>query len=277
MILRSADVSARAGRTKGVTGMFEVFALPRINVDGTEINLRTGGEGPPLLLLHGYPRTHVVWHSIAPVLARHFTVVVPDLRGYGDCAKPPGGPRHSAYAKRALAVDQVRVMEELGFSRFRVAGHDRGARVVHRLCLDHPERVERAAVLDILPTTTVYEQTDMVMATAYFHWFFLIQPFDLPERLIGADPDHWFDKLVQLRAGATIDLEHDALSRGQKIECPLLALWGEDGFVGRRYDPLAEWRLHVRDVRGAALRGGHFFLDESPGETLDALLPFMLG
>ncbi|MEU2913973.1 alpha/beta fold hydrolase [Streptomyces massasporeus] len=289
--------------------MFEGFAQHRIDADGTEINLRTGGEGPPLLLLHGYPQTHVAWHSIAPVLARHFTVVVPDLRGYGDSAKPPGGPRHSAYAKRALAVDQVRVMEELGFSRFRVAGHDRGARVTHRLCLDHPERVERAAVLDILPTTTVYEQTDMVMATAYFHWFFLIQPFDLPERLIGADPDHWFDKIVHLRpggepfdplalaeykrcfrdpatihatcedyrAGATIDLEHDALSKGRKIECPLLVLWGEDGFVGRRYDPLAEWRLHARDVRGAALRGGHFFLDESPEETLDALLPFMLG
>lgn len=289
--------------------MLEGFTPRRVNSGGVEINLRTGGEGPPLLLLHGYPQTHVAWHRIAPVLAEHFTVVLPDLRGYGDSAKPPGGHRHSAYAKRALAEDQVRVMETLGFSRFRVAGHDRGARVAHRLCLDHPERVERAAVIDIVPTTTVYEQTDMAMATAYFHWFFLIQPADLPERLIGADPDHWFDRIVHLRpggepfdpvalaeykrcfrepaaihatcedyrAGATIDLEHDTLSAGRPIECPLLVLWGEDGFVGRRYAPLAAWRRHAVDVRGAALPGGHFLLDESPEETLDALLPFMLG
>ena len=288
--------------------MFEGFTHQRVNAGGTEINLRMGGEGPPLLLLHGYPQTHVAWHRIVPVLAEHFTVVLPDLRGYGDSAKPPGGHGHSTYSKRALAGDQVQAMEMLGYTRFRVAGHDRGARVVHRLCLDHPERVERAAVLDIVPTTTVYEQTDMAMATAYFHWFFLIQPFDLPERLIGADPDYWFDRIVQLRpegeqfdpvalaeykrcfrdpaaihamcedyrASATIDLEHDVLSGGQKVACPLLVLWGKDGFVGRRYAPLAVWRRYAVDVRGEALPGGHFLLDESPEQTLNALLPFML-
>jgi len=172
------------------------FQQDRITTTGAEINLRRAGEGPPLLLLHGYPQTHVMWHKIAPALAERFTVVLTDLRGYGDSAKPPGGDNHEAYSKRAMAQDQVEVMTALGFDSFAVAGHDRGARVGHRLALDHPERVSKLALLDIAPTLAMYERTDMAFASAYYHWFFLIQPYDLPERLIGADSDFYLEKKI---------------------------------------------------------------------------------
>ena len=290
--------------------MLEGFSKSEIETSGARIVVATGGKGPPLLLLHGNPFTHVHWHHIAPRLARDFTVVCTDLRGYGDSSKPPGGSDHAGYSKRAMAADQAEVMAKLGFDRFQVVGHDRGARVVHRLCLDHPERVTRAAVLDIVPTAVVYGRTDKCLATYYFHWFFLIQPEDLPERLIGGAPDYFLGRLLQgwggadgafaqtalaeyrrcfrdpetihatcedYRAGASIDLEHDAADAGKKITSPLLVLWGEKGVVGRLYDPLAIWREKAVDVRGQALPCGHFLPEEAPEETLRALDAFLAG
>ena len=247
------------------------FVNVQIKTSGAEINLVHGGSGNPLLLLHGYPQTHVMWHRIAPQLSERFTVVAVDLRGYGDSGKPPDAVNHESYSKRSMALDQVEVMTELGFSRFAVVGHDRGARVTHRMALDHPERVERAVVLDICPTLAMYERTDMAFAMGYYHWFFLVQPFDLPERLIGADPDYYFDNKTgafgpgqfgdasqsfdpeaveeykrcfrnpatihatceDYRAAATIDLDHDRSDLDRKIDCPLLVLWGARGLVGR--------------------------------------------
>ncbi len=272
-----------------------------------EVNLRLGGEGPPLVLLHGYPQTHVMWHRLAPALAERFTVICPDLRGYGDSAKPPGGAGHELYAKRAMARELVEVMDSLGIGRFNLAGHDRGARVAHRLCLDFPERVRRACVMDIAPTLTMYRQTDMAFANAYFHWFFLIQPYDLPERMIGADPAGWlrhclgawgksgmevFDPRAlaeyercfdpagihatceDYRAAASIDLAHDEADAAARIDCPLLVLWGDKGVVHRSYDVLAVWRAKAETVEGRALPCGHFVPEEAPEETLAALRAF---
>ena len=288
--------------------MFEGFEETRIVTAGAEIFLRRGGSGPPLLLLHGYPQTHVIWHKIAPRLAERFTVVASDLRGYGASSKPPGGEKHENYAKRAMAQDQVEVMAKLGFKSFAVVGHDRGARVTHRMALDHPERVTRAAVLDIAPTLSMYEQTDRAFATGYYHWFFLIQPYDLPEKLIGADPDYYIDRKFgawsgnaahfepaaveayksafrdpetihasceDYRAAAGIDLEHDRADLDRKISCPFLALWGAKGLVGRTYDVIAEWQARAEDVRGQALDCGHYLPEEAPEATLDALLDFL--
>ncbi|HEX7967975.1 MAG TPA: alpha/beta hydrolase [Stellaceae bacterium] len=272
------------------------------------INLRRGGKGPPLLLLHGYPETHAMWHKLAPTLAERFTVICPDLRGYGDSSKPPGGAGHYGYSKRAMAADQIEVMEKLGFRRFQVVGHDRGARITHRMCLDHPERVERAAVLDIIPTADVFARTDKALATYYYHWFFLIQPFDLPERLIGGAVDHFLERSLRswsrkegvfaeevmaeyrrcfrdpatihatcedYRAGASVDLVHDAADAGKKVECPLLVLWGANGVVGRLYDPITIWREKAVDVQGQALPCGHFLPEEAPAETLASLSSFL--
>ena len=288
--------------------MLDGFQQDRITTTGAEINLRRAGEGPPLLLLHGYPQTHVMWHKIAPALAERFTVVLTDLRGYGDSAKPPGGDNHAAYSKRAMAQDQVEVMTALGFDNFAVAGHDRGARVGHRLALDHPERVSKLALLDIAPTLAMYERTDMAFASAYYHWFFLIQPYDLPERLIGADPDFYLEKKIgkwsqnpgaftaaalaeykrcfrdpatihatceDYRAAAGIDLEHDRADLGRKLACPVLALWGAKGVIERSYPVLEIWRERARDVHGKALPCGHFLAEEAPAETVAELLNFL--
>jgi len=287
--------------------LFPGFTTRRIATSGAEIHCEFGGSGPPLLLLHGYPQTHAIWHRIAPRLAERFTVVCADLRGYGDSSKPDGGAGHIGYSKRAMAKDQVELMTSLGFARFVVAGHDRGGRVAHRLCLDHPLAVERVALLDISPTQVMYAGTDMAFATAYYHWFFLIQPFDLPERLIGADPVyylrqklsgyssrlHIFDPRAlaeyercfsdpatihatceDYRAAATIDLEHDAADAQLRVECPLLALWGARGVVHRLFDPIADWNQVARDVRGKALPSGHYLAEEVPEETLAELLAF---
>ncbi|HET8728622.1 MAG TPA: alpha/beta hydrolase [Alphaproteobacteria bacterium] len=268
------------------------------------------GEGPPLLMLHGYPQTHVMWFRIAPALAERFTVVLPDLRGYGDSAKPHGDPRHETYSKRAMAGDQIAVMEALGFDTFQVVGHDRGARVAHRMALDHPEKVERLALLDIIPTLTLFETVNQEVASGYYHWFFLIQPDGLPEHMIGRDPDFYLrQKLAawnksegtfsdaalaeylrcfrdpamihasceDYRAGASIDLEHDRADRDRRIGCPTLVLWGAQGLMGRHYDVLGIWREKAVDVRGQALDCGHFLAEERPEETYDALIGFLDG
>ncbi|WP_439541526.1 alpha/beta fold hydrolase [Hyphomicrobium sp.] len=292
--------------------MFEGFTSHTVPVgNGIEIAAWTAGSGPPVLLLHGYPQTSLCWRKIAPRLAEHFTVVLADLRGYGRSSKPPGGPGHAAYSKRAMAADQVAVMRSFGFERFRLVGHDRGGRVAHRLALDHPAAVERLAVLDICPTADMYAATDKAFATAYYHWFFLIQPADFPERMIVNDTNHFirhtlaswgrtdgaFDEATlrhyveasfdpaavhaaceDYRAGASIDLDHDAASAaaGDRLTMPLLALWGGRGIVGRTFDVLGIWRARsASTVTGHAVDCGHFLPEEAPEETLKALLEFL--
>lgn len=288
--------------------MFQGFATRRLTVSGTEINLVVGGSGPPLLLLHGYPQTHVIWHRIAPDLARDFTVVAPDLRGYGDSGKPEGGADHAAYSKRTMARDQVEVMAALGFERYAMVGHDRGARVGHRLALDHAERLTHLVLLDIVPTLDFYRGINQRTATEYYHWFFLIQPADFPERMIGGDPDaflRWqFSRLggsgidpaamaeyarsfrdprtihatcEDYRAAATIDLAHDEADRDRRIACPLLLLWGRDGVVGRNFDVLALWRERATTLEGRALECGHYLPEEAPSMTAAAIRRFLIG
>ena len=290
--------------------LFPGFVPRRIDGAGTPIHCVVGGTGPPLLMLHGYPQTHAMWHKIALDLARDYTVVCADLRGYGDSGKPASDDTHAAYSKRAMAADMVAVMRALGHERFRLAGHDRGGRVAHRLALDHPQCVERVAVLDISPTRLMFRATDMAFAKAYYHWFFLIQPFDMPERMIGADPRYYLRRKTSgwgsaggaffdprayaeyercfvdpvtihatcedYRAAASIDLEHDDadVAAGRVVECPLLVLWGKKGVVERCFHPLEDWRSVARDVRGEALPTGHYLAEEAPLETLAALRAF---
>lgn len=292
--------------------MLESFERHDVDVDGVRIHAVVGGEGPPVLLLHGYPQNHVMWHRVAPRLADRHTVVLADLRGYGESSRPASEPDHVSYAKRAMAADQVGLMHQLGFETFALVGHDRGARVAHRLCLDHPEAVSRVALLDIVPTRHVFTHVDRALAQTYYHWFFLAQEADLPERLIGADPGYWVRrKLAQwsgaggmaafapeaveeyvrcfsdpsvirascedYRAGGSIDLEHDEVdaAAGRRVECPLLVLWGAEGFVGRAYDVVDVWRKYATDVRGQALGCGHFLAEEEPEATLTAVGDFL--
>jgi len=286
----------------GDLSLFPGFAARDVDGAGARIHCVVGGSGPPLLLLHGYPQTHAMWHKVAPALAERHTVVCADLRGYGDSSKPPGAPPHEAYSKRAMAADMVAVMRTLGFARFALAGHDRGGRVAHRLCLDHPGAVERVAVLDISPTRIMFERTDQAFATAYYHWFFLIQPFDLPERMIGADPAWYLAQKMKrwsagqtsffdprawaeyercfrdpatihascedYRAAASIDLAHDRADPQVRVRAPLLALWGAKGVVQRLFDPLRDWGSVADDVRGEALPTGHYVAEEAPEDTL---------
>jgi haloacetate dehalogenase len=290
-------------------GLFPGFATHRIQTSQAEIRCVVGGDGPPLLMLHGYPQTHAMWHKVAPALAHRFSVVCADLRGYGDSSKPESDASHAPYSKRAMAADMVELMRDLGHTRFFLAGHDRGGRVSHRLCVDHPDAVRRVAVLDISPTRTMFRKTDQAFATAYYHWFFLIQPFDYPEKLIGADPLYYlrhklgswgtgtahFDARAMAeyercfrdaatihascedyRAAAGIDLAHDDadVAAGRRVECPLLVLWGEKGVVHRLFDPIADWRAVARDVRGHALPCGHYLAEEQPDATREALERF---
>jgi haloacetate dehalogenase len=270
---------------------------------------RTGGSGPPLLVLHGHPQTHAIWHRVAPALAQHFTLVLPDLRGYGDSDLPPGAPDHANYSKRTMAQDVLALMASLGHRRFAVLAHDRGARVAHRLAADHPQAVSRLTLLDIAPTLAMYEQTDETFARAYWHWFFLIQRPPTPERLIEASPRGWmaatmgvrgdlgaFDPRAlaeyerclsrpgaahavceDYRAAASIDLEHDRADRaaGHRLAMPLQVLWGERGIIERCFDPLAEWRRVAHDVQGHTLPCGHYIPEEAPDALLDAALPFL--
>jgi len=294
-----------------MTDLFPRFRALKVEIDPTvTINAIVGGSGPPLLLLHGHPQTHAIWHRVAPRLAEHFTVVACDLRGYGESSKPQGAPDHANYSKRAMAADMVAVMQSLGFATFRVLAHDRGARVAHRLAQDHPQAVERMALLDIAPTLAMYEQTSDTFARAYWHWFFLIQPAPLPERLIEADPAAYvrdvmgkrsaglapfdpralaeYQRCLALpgaahgicedyRAAATIDLEHDRFDRdaGNRLALPLMVLWGEQGVVGRCFDPLAEWQRVAADVQGGALPCGHYIAEEAPDALLERVLPFL--
>lgn len=281
--------------------MFEGFTLTTIDTGEATIRVRHGGSGPPLLLLHGNPQTHVMWHKIAPRLAQEFTVVAADIRGYGDSSKPPYTDDHAPYSKRAMARDQVEVMRQLGFEQFSLAGHDRGARVSYRLAIDHPERVLKLAVLDIIPTIEQYSRADMEFGMRTWHWFFLPQPADFPERAINAAPHVFFERrptpmftpearadywrcyqnpdtiraiCEDYRAGTTVDLEHDAEDRGKQIiRCPLLVLWGARGSQPG-FDHLAIWREWATDVRGKGLDSGHFLAEEAPDDTYAELRAF---
>lgn len=290
--------------------MFASFETGQCQVNGTRIHYRKGGSGQALLLLHGHPQTHAIWHKVAESLAKHFTVVAADLRGYGDSAKPAGGERHEAYSKRQMALDMLELMKALGFSRFDVLAHDRGARVAHRLAQDHPEAVKHLITLDIAPTLAMYEQTSEEFARAYWHWFFLIRPAPLPETLIEANPELYLRSVMgarsagmkpfteealaeylrclslpgtahglceDYRASAGIDLEHDRadVQAERKLSVPLLVLWGAEGTVGRCFDPLQEWRRVAVDVRGKALPCGHYIAEEVPEALLEEALGFL--
>ena len=289
--------------------MFTNFESRIIHTEQAAINTVIGGSGIPLLLLHGYPQTYFMWHKLADLLAQDFTVIATDLRGYGDSAKPQGKADSSNYSKRVMAQDQIEVMSQLGYQEFYLVGHDRGARVAHRLTLDYPQKVKKLALLDIIPTYELYTTTDREFATAYYHWFFLIQPYPLPEKLIGADPEYFLRTCLQswsripdaftpealaeylrcfsdpatihgtcedYRASAAIDLIHDEQDLQQKITCPLLVLWGGRGIIGRKYDVLASWRKRATDVTGRAIDCGHFLAEEVPDSTYLALKEFLI-
>jgi haloacetate dehalogenase len=288
--------------------VFTGFTQHRAKVNGVEITFRRAGEGPPVLLLHGYPQTHAMWHAVAPALARRFTVVAADLRGYGDSTKPPSDPDHVAYSKRVMAQDMVSLMAELGWRQFAVVGHDRGGRVAYRMALDAPDVVTKLAVLDIVTTHTMWSNMNMASANAAYHWLFLAQPDGLPERLINHEREYYLRSTLQrwaapgftfapqamaeyircfatpeavhaacedYRAGASIDFKLDEADLGRrKIACPVLALWGEMGFVKKR-DVIAAWKPWADDVRGQAIDSGHFVAEEKPAETLAGLEAFL--
>ena len=290
------------------------FASVDIRTNETSIFLRSHGAGPPVLLLHGFPETHLMWRGVAPLLAGGFTVVCADLRGYGRSGCPASSADHAPYAKRAMARDMVEVMERMGFPRFTVVGHDRGGRVAYRMALDHPDRIDALAVLDILPTETVWERADARLALAFWPWSLLAQPAPFPERILTAAPEAVVDNALgdwgspaamfppdvraayvqalrepahahaiceEYRAAAMLDREHDRTDRadGRRIGCPLLALWSASGALGSWYadegGPLALWRAWADDVRGEALDAGHFFPEEAPQATADTLMRFL--
>ena len=283
--------------------MFEGFRTETVDVGGVGILARVAGSGPPLLLLHGNPQTHTMWHLVAPALTDDFTVVATDLRGYGASSKPESAPDHGPYSKRAMAEDQIGVMKHFGFESFALCGHDRGGRVGYRMALDHPEVVTKLAVLDIVPTWEAFSRADMAFGLGYWHWFFLAQPFDLPERLLASEPEkslfrggseaiapEAMEEYVRYlrdpetlhaicedyRAAATIDYEHDAEDHeaGRRITCPVRALWGSRGNLEEWYDVLEVWRGWADDVDGRAIDSGHYIPEEAPEETLAEVRAF---
>ena len=285
------------------SAFFPGFQQTKIETSGATINLRTGGSGPPVLLLHGYPQTHFEWHKVAPELAKRFTVVAADLRGYGDSSKPPAGENLVNYSKPAMARDMAEVMERLGHRQFAVVGHDRGGRVAHRLAIDYPERVTKLTILDIITTLRMFQTVNKEFATRNFHWFFLAQPAPFPEQMISSNPEAWLARAGQkspfivpeayaeylrclrnpetaramcedYRANASIDLQLDAADLAKKILCPLLVLWGEKGGM-TRFDVLAEWRERANDVRGRAVPSTHWIPEEVPAMLLAELGPFL--
>lgn len=286
--------------------MLEGFTQQSVRTSGPTINTLVAGSGPPLLMLHGYPQSHIEWRFIAPRLAEHYTVVLTDLRGYGDSDKPQSAPDHRPYSKRIMAQDQVEVMGALGFDRFAVVGHDRGGRVAHRMALDHPERVTALVIQDIAPSRDMYLTADMRFGMVQYHWFFLAQPTDVPEVLLGHAPEYWVRQRLgregrdfleeealaeyvrvfsdpaaihatceDYRAGATIDLEDDGADLDRLVTCPTLVMWGERSFVGKQYDVMGVWGRRVADLRGVALPCGHFLAEELPDRTFDELATFL--
>ena len=290
--------------------MFAGFQRQCAEVNGITIHYVRGGNGPALLLLHGHPQTHVIWHKIATQLAAQFTVIAADLRGYGDSGKPVGLPDHSNYSKRVMGQDQIDLMATLGFPQFLLMGHDRGGRVAYRMALDHPEAIRKLVVLDIAPTLAMYEQTSLEFATAYYHWFFLIRPAPFPEILLSAHPEDYLRHTIggrsaglapftqeayaeylrclrdpatihgiceDYRASASIDLEHERhdLAVGNKIRCPMLALWGKQGVIEKCFEPLKEWSRLAEQLDGGALNCGHYIPEEAPQELLAKVLPFL--
>jgi haloacetate dehalogenase len=293
--------------------MFDGFETRSLQTERGAIHARVSGTGPPLLLLHGYPETHLMWRAVAPLLTDRFTVVATDLSGYGESLRPATAPDHAPHSKRAMAIDQIQAMQALGYERFAVAGHDRGGRVAYRMALDHPDRVTALAVLDIVPTAEVWARADDRLAIVYWHWGFLAQPAPLPERLIAGDPDAYFEHHLRsiglagepgrypetviaayraqladadtvraicedYRAGATIDRQLDEADRGRLIECPVLALWGTRGALGPLYgDVLEVWRSWARDVRGRGIEASHFLVEDRPEEVASELADFFEG
>jgi haloacetate dehalogenase len=312
-IASAGNVFPRAGRLSGQAGQkpaeaefFPGFKKLTTKTPGATINFVTAGSGPGLLLLHGYPQSHIEWRKIAPQLTQKFTVVASDLRGYGDSSKPSDGENHFGYSKRAMAQDQVEVMASLGFQKFSVVGHDRGGRVAHRMAVDHPDRITKVAVLDIVPTYKLFHNVTKEWATSSFHWFFLIQKSPFPETVIGNSAEYWlksrFERLPldalnkeafaeylrcfrdpamihatceDYRAGASIDLDHDAADLDRKVSCPLLALWGEHGDMHRLYNVLDTWKERASNVSGRPVPSGHFIAEEIPDVLLAELKNFL--
>jgi haloacetate dehalogenase len=299
----------RISREQSIMTIMPGFIQQDIQTSGARIRLRHGGSGPPLLLLHGNPLTHVAWHKIAPRLAQHFHVVAADLRGYGDSSAPPEEKDYSNYSFRAMAQDQIEVMQQLGYDQFYVVGHNRGARTTHRMCLDHPEKIIKAALIDIVPTLDMWNAMGKVGAMLGWHWPFMAQPADFPERMMGSVPADWFlrKKLLKLtsdldhippeiwaeyvrcfnektirgscgdyRAAATIDCEHDTADLGRKLEMPLLVLWGKNSLVGKQFvDPLSVWKARAKNVCGEGLDCGHYVNEEAPEQVITWLLKFL--
>ncbi len=291
--------------------LFPGFRTFDADAGGVTIHGVVGGSGPPILLLHGFPQTHAIWHRVAPQLAQRFTVVATDLTGYGDSGKPASSaPEHAPYRKAAMARDQLAAMRALGFKSFHLVGHDRGGRVAHRLAIDHPDAVLTLTVLDIAPTLHMYRNATDAFARAYWHWFFLIRPAPVPETMIGNDPSFFlrqhmsrgprgldlfdprafaeYERCFRLpgaiqamcedyRASATVDMAQDDadLAAGLRLRCPLLALWGAEGAVGKNFDVPAAWRAWANDVRGGPVPGGHYIPEEAPGELLEELAAFL--
>jgi haloacetate dehalogenase len=284
------------------------FEWKDVTANGVRIRAAIGGKGPPLLLVHGFPQMHLTWYKIAPTLSKRFTVILPDIRGYGDSDKPDGGENHINYSKREMARDLIELTRAFGFTRFSVVSHDRGARITHRMALDFPEALERAVIIDIVPTADSYAATNKEFATSYYHWFFLIQPFDLPEHMIMGDTDYFLSKTLarqirtdgasdprvfeeyrrcfsdpalvhavceDFRASASIDLQHDAADSTKRVQAPLMILWGKHGIIEQQFDALRLWREKATTVEGRGVDCGHCIQEEKPEELMAELDRFL--